>query len=606
MTPLAAAQAATAAAASEIQGDLVDGREAFSVNDSLLEDTLRRITSSGVIERVEEWIAEDAKGPGGRPATFPVSALLVVMFSCARMGRAMLVTEWLRIVRNMSPAARASLGLPDPPGVDEKKASLAYYRNLRTRFHKVEALMDFSPYVRNRRLPAEEMARLMVARLAELTPERVEQLKARQEWFINRILRISLRAVPKDLLRLWGRGGLAVDATPVATFARGPRRKGKPKRGRTRPIVIYSACPDSGWYIREGDHGDVDFLPDGSQPDKTIYGLELTLAILCATGKDERGLFPKLITGMPLPHVPGNKPGINGRRAVELSRENLASLGITVPKIQLAGDNAYVNALPRDFAVPLRTSGVDLVLDYNKDQLGIQGSHHGALLVEGWWYCPAMPQQLIDATIDHRAGTIDDATYERRIDARRAFEFRLKELQRPDGSIRLMCPAAGTATTVRCRHKPHSEARKHLGKRRVDLNHLLEDHPPKVCRQQTIVIPAIERGRFEQPLRLGSPEWTEAYKTYRSTNEGGYGILKDADKSLADPKFRRLRGQAATALLTCFIIAAANLTAIASWALNAKPDANGITRLHYAERTAERTPPPEPEPAATSPPALTA
>jgi hypothetical protein len=512
------------------------------------------------------------------------------MFTCARLGRPMLVTEWLRIIRNMSPKARAHLGLPDAPAIDDRKADAAYYRNLRTRFHKVEALMDFSPYIRNRRLPADEMALLMVRRMVELTPERVAQLRARQEWFINRVLRISLRAIPKELVSTWG-GGLAVDATPVATFARGPRRKGKPERGKTRVIVTHSADADGGWYIREGDHGDVDFLPDGSPASKLLYGYEHTHVYLCATGRHERGLFPKLVVAMPLPHVPGESPGRNGRRAVELAIEAVTSLGIRPTKIRLAADNAYVNALPEDFATPLRTSGVGLVLDYNKDQLGIQSTYHGALLVEGWWYCPAMPNELIEATHQHRAGKIDDATYERRIAERQAYEFRLKERARSDGSIRLMCPAAGTAPTARCHHKPRSEARKHLGKRRVDLNHLIEAHPPKACRQETIIIPATERGRFEQPLRLGSAEWTESYKTFRSTNEGGNGILKDpAGQNMGDPKYRRLRGQAANALITCFMICAANLSAISSWARKASPDEDGVIRLSYAKRTRRPTP----------------
>lgn len=603
MTPLEQARLATVEAIARIQDETIDGADSFVVNDGIVEDTARRIAKSGVAEMVERWAREDARGPGGAPEKFSKAALLTIMFVTARMGRMMLVTEWLKVIRCMTDNARSELGLPDPPAITDRKAYDAYYRNLRTRFHKIEGLMDFSPYVRNRRLPAEQMHRLMVARLAELTPERVEQLKQRQEWFINRIVRISLRAAPKELLSLWG-GGLAVDATPVATFARGPRRKGKPKRGKTRPIVTYSACPDGGWYIREGDHGDVDFLPDGSRPTKVEYGFEHTLPYLCAYGEHERGLFPKLIVAMPLPHVPGNRPGLNGRRAVELSCENLASVGVTIPKIRLAADNAYVNALPEDFAIPLRAAGIDLVIDYNQNQLGIQGGHHGALLVEGWWYCPAMPEALIDATADHRAGRIDDATYERRIDERRPFEFRLKEHPRPDGSLRLMCPAAGTAPTARCKHKPRSEERRYVGNRRVDLNHLLEQNPPKACRQQTITIPAAERGRFEQPLRLGSPEWTKAYKTFRSTNEGGYGILKDAaGQSLADPKRRRIRGQAANALLTCFMICAANLAAIFSWARKAKEDAAGVARIHYPRRSKRPAPSSTLAAAAHSPPA---
>lgn len=113
MTSHADTKAATAAAAAEIHGALLDGREAFTVDDSIIEDTLSRITASGVVDRVETWVTEDAKGPGGAPAKFSAAALLVAMFTCARLGRPMLVREWLRIIRNMTPKSRALLGLPD-------------------------------------------------------------------------------------------------------------------------------------------------------------------------------------------------------------------------------------------------------------------------------------------------------------------------------------------------------------------------------------------------------------------------------------------------------------------------------------------------------------
>ena len=37
-------------------------------------------------------------------------------------------------------------------------------------------------------------------------------------------------------------------------------------------------------------------------------------------------------------------------------------------------------------------------MDYRDDQLGIQANTGGALLVEGTWYCPALPGPLITAT----------------------------------------------------------------------------------------------------------------------------------------------------------------------------------------------------------------
>jgi hypothetical protein len=41
-------------------------------------------------------------------------------------------------------------------------------------------------------------------------------------------------------------------------------------------------------------------------------------------------------------------------------------------------------------------------MDYRIDQLGIQANTGGAILVEGTWYCPALPGPLITATTSLR------------------------------------------------------------------------------------------------------------------------------------------------------------------------------------------------------------
>lgn len=586
MTPFEEAAESSKIALDRIRADKIESSDALAIHDTFVRDTTRRIRQCGVIERVEEWAAEDAKGLGGAPEKFSKEALLVVMFICARLSRPMLVTQWQLIIETMTPTARAELGLPDPPAITNRKAHKAYYRNLRTRFHALERLFDFSLYPRNRRYTEQEMTAVMatekmIERLAELTPERVEVLRGRLTWFINRILRISHQAAPRELLSAW-QGGLAIDATPVSTFARHPAREPKSKQRRDRRILVFSTDPEGGWYIREGDHSDVDQLPGGGTPTKHIYAYEHTHATLGALTKAERGRYPKLVASMVIPHIPGESPGRNGRRAIDLAKEAMAELGFIATRA--IGDNAYVNARPEDFAIPLRASGIELVIDYNSKQRGLQGEHDGANLVEGWWYCPAMPQALVDATADHANGTIDYTTYQRRLADRVPYEFRIKD-RGTDGSIRIMCPAAGTAKTARCDHKPGSLTRATLGKRRIDLNHILASHPPKACTQETITVPAAKRGRFEQPLRVGTEPWRVAYQTLRSTDEGGFGTAKDPNhQGLEDARRRRIRGKAANALLTCFMICAENLRAISSWANKATPDENNVYRLHYSPR----------------------
>lgn len=324
---------------------------------------------------------------------------------------------------------------------------------------------------------------------------------------------------------------------------------------------------------------------------KVLWGYEQTLAVLGPADLAMRGRLPSLTAAMARPHVPGASPGRNGFSAVRAAAEHVRQLGGRVDVV--VGDNAYVNALAEDFAIPARALGLSLVIDYNANQLGLQGEHDGARLVDGRWYCPAMPATLISATADRRANRIDQATYDARIRERRAFEFRPKERPPPGEPQRLLCPAAGSAPTARCEHKEKSEDRRHLGNRRVDLNHLLKTQPPKACRQQTITIPAEASGRFEQPLRHGTEEWRVAYQTLRSADEGAHGLLKDGRyQSIEDPSRRRLRGQAANALITCFMICANNLALLGRWLKTAEVDERGILRRRHpsADRRARPAP----------------
>lgn len=211
---------------------VIDGSDAFTVDDELVVDTERRLAQGGIVDQIEQWALADRKGDGGRPETFSKRALLVCMFVTARLGRPMLVTEWMSVIGAMTPEARARLGLDEPPTASEVAARKAYYRRLRYRFHAIEALLDSSLYPKNRRLSDGEM----VQRLRQLTTDRIAELEARQFWFINRVVQISLRAVPRELWRSW-RGGIAVDATAVGTWARHSRTSSAKKSKRAKRAV---------------------------------------------------------------------------------------------------------------------------------------------------------------------------------------------------------------------------------------------------------------------------------------------------------------------------------------------------------------------------------
>ena len=57
----------------------------------------------------------------------------------------------------------------------------------------------------------------------------------------------------------------------------------------------------------------------------------------------------------------------------------------------------------------------------------------GALLVEGGWYCPKMPERLIDATLELRKGKVGHGLYEKHIAARGAYALKRKQSPDQDG-----------------------------------------------------------------------------------------------------------------------------------------------------------------------------
>ena len=109
---------------------------------------------------------------------------------------------------------------------------------------------------------------------------------------------------------------------------------------------------------------------------------------------------PNLVTGMAMTR-PGEDPGGTGARV-------LASVAARGHKTgHLGCDRACTAALPERFHLPARALGYRPVMDYRADQLGIQASTGGALLVEGSWYCPALPEPLTTATARLRDHDID-------------------------------------------------------------------------------------------------------------------------------------------------------------------------------------------------------
>jgi hypothetical protein len=225
----------------------------------------------------------------------------------------------------------------------------------------------------------------------------------------------------------------------------------------------------------------------------------------------------------------------------------------------LGFDRAYTAALPARFHLPARALGYSPVMDYRADQLGIQASSQGALLVEGSWYCPALPEPLISATADLRDHAIDEHAYQAKITARTPYQLKHKDGPDTDGYQRLSCPAAGERPRLIC---PLREASLTPRDGRPKIFSPPDD-PPKICRQTAITIAPDTGARYRQDLPYGTPAWHTRYATLRNTIEGLNGYAKDpAHEALAQPARRRIRGIAAQSVFTALLLMAANIRKI--------------------------------------------
>ncbi len=173
----------------------------------------------------------------------------------------------------------------------------------------------------------------------------------------------------------------------------------------------------------------------------------------------------------------------------------------------MAADRAYSSATAEDFQLPALALGYRPVFDFKDDQLGVKAESQGFLQIEGEWYCPSIPQTLIDATVDFRQGRIYEAIYQVQLKERWSYRARPKGRPDPKGHVRLACPAANPWPMVRCDLKPSStRAAQTRGQTRIHLKDEVRSNPPPSCSQQSVTI-ALEAGaKFGQELLYNSAE----------------------------------------------------------------------------------------------------
>jgi hypothetical protein len=489
------------------------------------------IDSSGVAAKTEALLAKKT----GRPRQLKVRALLVALLLLALDDRPLHLKAATKLLFYKLPGPwRDQLGINGD--ATSRKAFLARYRQVRYLFHLVLSLIDPSAEPKDRVLPVAELA----AMRKSLSEAEVATRQAALEKLVADLLGASVKVCSADELSGFD-GSVGLDATPVPLWSRGPSAR----RGTA------ASDPDGGWYIREGDHREGSG-PDGKALRKIYWALEATIVTM---GRPPGAVpsFPNLALALSL-GKPGRDPaGTGARLLAEVRRRGW-------PAGYLGADRGYTQCRPEHFHLPVRALGYSLVMDYKAAELGRQANSQGALMVDGSFYCPAVPEDLITASSDKRAGIIDDAMYKARIKGRVAWRLVHKEGPDQDGYERFACPAQGQHPHLYCPLRPQANA---LGQVPVLSP---PSAPPKVCTQSAVTIAPDIGARHRQDLAFGSEEWASTYAAYRNTIEGWNGYVKDsAHEGLGEPGRRRVRGIAAQSIFVTLLLMAANFRKVAAF-----------------------------------------
>ena len=504
-----------------------------AVNAESVDFAIWVIDSSGIGEELETLL----KRRTGRPRTLPVRPLLVALLLLAIDDRPLHLKAATRLLWRQLPKGSCER-LNIAGEARTKKSFLARYRQVRYLFHSMLETMDPSLLQKNRVMD-QEMA---VKRRRKLTTAEIDERKARLESVIASLIDASIRVCSRAELDNFD-GSVGLDATPVPLFSRGPSRH----TGRS------ASDPDGGWYVREGDHREIEG-PGGRKLRKLFWALEATIVTM---GRPPGSVpaHPNLILGVTLAR-PGEDPGGTGVRLLASIRRR------GYPAGYLGADRGYTQVIAERFHLPVRALGYRLVMDYKAQDLGIQANSGGAVMVDGAFYCPGMPDALVQASSQWRAGIIGEALSKTRIAARAPWRLVRKEGPDADGYERWSCPAQGDHPQLCCPLRPSSLT---AGLGRIPVL-FPPDSPPKLCTQTAVTIAPDVGARHRQELAFGTEEWSATYACYRNTIEGLNGYVKDAaHEALSAPSRRRVRGIAAQSLFCAFLLMAANIRKIRAY-----------------------------------------
>ena len=316
---------------------------------------------------------------------------------------------------------------------------------------------------------------------------------------------------------------LAVDWTDLETWARPARKDGR------------CADPEAAWGHRTTNH-----------PAQTEMFFGYYLQAL-TTVPDETGPpVPELVRRMHLASCRHDPPAQIIPVIQRIHRDG-------IPVGDLLADSGYSYRQPETFALPLRTLGIQLIVDLHPNDRGPKDTHHGAIAANGQLYCPATPTSLLELGPLPPAATIEQTARHDQQSAELA-RYKLAPITAPDadGYKRAGCPAAHGK--LRCPLQPASLS---LPYNRPTV-HQPPEHPPVCCTQKTITIPPSVNAKTTQKHDYPSAAHRHSYQR-RTAAERAFATIKDPATTNIARGYCRLTSLTPLALFTATALIARNL-----------------------------------------------
>jgi hypothetical protein len=233
--------------------------------------------------------------------------------------------------------------------------------------------------------------------------------------------------------------------------------------------------------------------------------------------------------------------------------------GDGIPLGDVLADSGYAHRDPAAWALPLRAAGAQLVQDLHPHDRGPQGTHAGAIIANGGFYCPATPKPLLHLGPLAPAATPEDtAAHDQQTAELARHKLGRLTADDADGYHRVTCPAA--AGKLRCPLRPASMT---LDRGRPEIL-TPPQHPPACCTQQTLTIGPDVAAKTRQKHDYPSAAHRRSYAR-RTAAERGFSTVKDPASNTISRGWCRLMGLSPPALWLAALHAVRNQRILNAW-----------------------------------------